>query len=93
MPASLLPSDLGPDHAMKDVAAGLPSEALLRRPDILMAEHQLKAAYANIGAARAAFFPQLTLTASGGLMSAGCPTCSRQCRNLEFCPADRNAHL
>jgi multidrug efflux system outer membrane protein len=69
VPASLLPSELGSDRALKDIAAGLPSEVLLRRPDILMAEHQLKAAYANIGAARAAFFPQITLTGSGGLIS------------------------
>jgi multidrug efflux system outer membrane protein len=69
VPAGLLPSELGSDRALKDIAAGLPSEVLLRRPDILMAEHQLKAAYANIGAARAAFFPQITLTGSGGLTS------------------------
>jgi multidrug efflux system outer membrane protein len=67
--ASLLPSELGSDGALKDITAGLPSEVLLRRPDILVAEHQLKAAYANIGAARAAFFPQITLTGGGGLMS------------------------
>jgi multidrug efflux system outer membrane protein len=60
---------LGSDRALKDIAAGLPSEVLLRRPDILMAEHQLKAAYANIGAARAAFFPRIALTAGAGLMS------------------------
>ena len=69
VPDDLLPSELGRDDAMKDIAAGVSSDVLLRRPDILMAEHQLKAAYANIGAARAAFFPQLSLTASGGLMS------------------------
>jgi multidrug efflux system outer membrane protein len=67
--ASLLPSELGSDRALKDIAPGLPSEVLLRRPDILTAEHQLKAAYANIGAARAAYFPQITLTGGGGLMS------------------------
>jgi multidrug efflux system outer membrane protein len=67
--ASLLPDELGSDRALKDISAGLSSEVLLRRPDILAAEHQLKAAYANIGAARAAFFPQITLTGSGGLMS------------------------
>jgi multidrug efflux system outer membrane protein len=47
----------------------LPSEVLLRRPDILAAEHQLKGAYANIGAARAAFFPRIALTGSAGYMS------------------------
>lgn len=67
--SSLLPVELGSDHALKDLSPGLPSEVLLRRPDILMAEHQLKAAYANIGAARAAFFPRITLTGGGGLMS------------------------
>jgi outer membrane protein, multidrug efflux system len=67
--ASLLPSELGSDRALKDIAAGLPSDVLLRRPDILTAEHQLKAAYANIGAARAAFFPRIALTAGAGLMS------------------------
>lgn len=69
VPASLLPSELGSDRALKDIAAGLPSDILLRRPDILMAEHQLKAAYANIGAARAAYFPRISLTAGAGLMS------------------------
>jgi multidrug efflux system outer membrane protein len=67
--ASLLPNELGSDRSLKDIAPGLPSEVLLRRPDILTAEHQLKAAYANIGAARAAFFPRITLTAGAGLMS------------------------
>jgi multidrug efflux system outer membrane protein len=67
--ANLLPSELGSDRALKDITPGLPSEVLLRRPDILIAEHQLKAAYANIGAARAAFFPRITLTAGAGLMS------------------------
>jgi len=67
--ANLLPSELGSDRVLKDITPGLPSEVLLRRPDILIAEHQLKAAYANIGAARAAFFPRITLTAGAGLMS------------------------
>jgi multidrug efflux system outer membrane protein len=67
--ANLLPSELGSDRALKDITPGLPSEVLLRRPDILVAEHQLKAAYANIGAARAAYFPRITLTTGAGLMS------------------------
>ena len=48
---------------------GLPSDVLLRRPDILQAENLLKGANANIGAARAAFFPRITLISSVGVGS------------------------
>lgn len=52
-----------------ELPVGLPSEVLLLRPDILRAEHELKAANANIGAARASFFPSISLTASVGYAS------------------------
>ncbi len=52
-----------------EVPTGLSSAVLLERPDVLAAEHDLMAANANIGEARARFFPSITLTASGGLAS------------------------
>jgi outer membrane protein, multidrug efflux system len=54
---------------VKGVSAGLSSEVLLRRPDILAAEYRLRAANANIGAARAAYLPRITLTGVLGLAS------------------------
>ncbi len=69
VPEDLLPSDLASVRPLKDVSPGLSSDVLLRRPDIMAAEHQLKGAYANIGAARAAFFPQISLTTTLGSAS------------------------
>ena len=68
VPHELLPRELGTVTVLKDIPAGLPSEVLQRRPDILQAENQLKAANANIGMARAAFFPSILLTGSYGTM-------------------------
>jgi multidrug efflux system outer membrane protein len=70
VPPELLPTALSESlTALKDLSPGLPSDVLLNRPDILQAEGQLKGANANIGAARAAFFPRITLVSSVGLGS------------------------
>ncbi|GAB7024833.1 AdeC/AdeK/OprM family multidrug efflux complex outer membrane factor [Geotalea toluenoxydans] len=70
VPADLLPQTLTANlTALKDVAPGLPSDVLLNRPDILQAEFLLKGANANIGAARAVFFPRITLTSNVGFGS------------------------
>ncbi|NMX94663.1 MULTISPECIES: AdeC/AdeK/OprM family multidrug efflux complex outer membrane factor [unclassified Pseudomonas] len=68
LPANLATQPLS-DDLLSEVPAGLPSALLQRRPDILQAEHNLKAANANIGAARAAFFPSISLTANAGTLS------------------------
>ncbi|TKC88321.1 efflux transporter outer membrane subunit [Trinickia terrae] len=71
-----LPGDLpkGPtlmdsESMLADIGEGVPSDLLTRRPDIVEAEHTLKGANANVGAARAAFFPKIELTASAGSTS------------------------
>lgn len=71
VPAAQLPEGLG--EAVSTLAAlppGLSSDVLLRRPDVLQAERALQAANANIGAARAAFFPSITLTSTLGTAGA-----------------------
>ena len=65
VPEALLPKTL-PADAVSEVQGSLSSDVLLSRPDVLQAEHQLQAANANVGAARAAFFPQIGLTGQVG---------------------------
>jgi multidrug efflux system outer membrane protein len=70
LPAGLPPGlPLEGQGLLAEVPAGLPSDLLERRPDVRQAERQLQSANANIGAARAAFFPRITLTGSVGLAS------------------------
>lgn len=64
-----LPERLEPGYVLAALPTDLDSAVLLRRPDVLQAENQLRAANANIGAARAAFFPRLSLTGAAGFAS------------------------
>ncbi|MBV8037251.1 efflux transporter outer membrane subunit [Roseateles sp.] len=72
LPADLPPpsGELADFEPLAELPAGLPAEVLARRPDVRQAEFQLSSANANIDAARAAFWPRITLTASAGTASA-----------------------
>lgn len=70
VPAEDLPTTLPDDSAiLAELPAGLPSDVLTQRPDVMSAEHSIKAANGNVGAARAAFFPSISLTGSTGSSS------------------------
>jgi multidrug efflux system outer membrane protein len=69
LPATLAPANTLAATSLSELPAGLPSDLLTVRPDIRAAEQQLKGANANIGAARAAFFPRISLTGSAGSAS------------------------
>jgi multidrug efflux system outer membrane protein len=71
VPNEMLPGGLAAVAELKDISAGLDSEILLRRPDIVAAEYRLKGANANVGAARAAFFPRISLTGALGTVAPG----------------------
>lgn len=69
-PLNIIETQFNDEYMMKDFNAGLPSDLLTNRPDIMEAEYKLKAAHANVAAARAAFLPRITLNASyGGISS------------------------
>lgn len=69
VPPALLPGSLADVAPLPAVAGGMSSDVLLRRPDVAAAEYQLKGLNASIGAARAALFPRISLTAAVGLVS------------------------
>ncbi len=72
LPADLAPAseqNLADASRLVELPAGVPAELLQRRPDVLQAEHQLRGSVVQIGVARAAFFPRISLTASAGTAS------------------------
>jgi multidrug efflux system outer membrane protein len=69
VPAELLPAQLAEVKHLQPIQAGISSDVLLRRPDVMASEDLLKAANADIGAARAAFFPRISLTTAIGTAS------------------------
>lgn len=69
VPADLLPAQLAEVKQPQEIQAGIASEVLLLRPDVLQSEDMLRAANADIGAARAAFFPRISLTTAIGTAS------------------------
>lgn len=89
-----LPADLPPALSLLDqpirtaLAAGAPSDQLMRRPDVAEAEHALRAANADIGAARAAFFPRVSLTGAFGFASLALDSLFRgENRSWSYMPA------
>lgn len=70
LPLGTVPQDLGAVLRLSGVPESLPSSVLLQRPDVVAAEHHIRAANGSIAAARAAFFPRITLTGSAGTASA-----------------------
>lgn len=89
VPAELQPgAQVQPVSRLADLPAGIPSTVLARRPDVLAAEHTLKAANADIGAARAAFFPSITLTTATGTASSSLSGLfARGSRSWSFAPS------
>lgn len=93
MPESLLPNGIEAlSGIMKDMPANVSSQVLLNRPDVTEAEHNLKSANASIGSARAAFFPSISLTASGGVGQRGAVVPVQQGRRrLVLCAKHQSA--